>query len=104
MAVYLRTICRKEENDFLIYHYHFFLPPELLLPLFSLSLATVTDIGLPSISLLSRFFMASFASLEDSISTNPKPRLRPVSRSVITFAEDTVPYCVNNFLRSSSVV
>src|SRR5439155_3989723 len=68
------------------------------------SFATETDIALPSISLLLRPWIASLASLSSAISTNPKPRLRPDSLSVITLAEETVPYFPNNSLKFSSVV
>src|SRR5215470_5112083 len=46
--------------------------------------------------------MASSAPLD--ISTNPNPRLRPVSRSVMTWVLVTVPYCPNSCCRSCSVV
>src|SRR4051794_39737317 len=38
------------------------------------------------------------------ISTNPKPRERPVSRSITTWALVTVPYSAKRFARSSDVV
>lgn len=38
------------------------------------------------------------------ISTNPNPRERPVSRSVITFADDTSPNCANKFCKLSLLV
>src|SRR3972149_2782860 len=44
------------------------------------------------------------ASAPSSISTNPKPRDRPVSRSEITCARATVPYGENTSRRSSAVV
>ncbi len=68
------------------------------------SLATVTDIDLPSISFLSSPFIASLASVLDSISTKPNPRLLPVSLSVMTFADETAPNCPNKFFKSSSEV
>src|SRR6185503_14324305 len=46
--------------------------------------------------------MASSAPLD--ISTNPNPRLRPVSRSEITCALVTVPYCPNSCSNSACVV
>src|SRR5262245_47429913 len=44
------------------------------------------------------------ASAPSLISTNPNPRDRPVSRSVITWARVTVPCCANSCSRSSDVV
>ena len=38
------------------------------------------------------------------IATNPNPRERPVSRSVITFADDTSPNCANKFCKLSLLV
>src|SRR3954453_6954931 len=46
--------------------------------------------------------MASSPPLD--ISTKPKPRERPVSRSVATWARVTVPYSPNQLSRSSEVV
>src|ERR1017187_2944823 len=46
--------------------------------------------------------MAACASGSEPISTKPKPFERPVSRSIMTFAELTVPYCANACCRSSS--
>jgi hypothetical protein len=45
--------------------------------------------------------MACSASSDDAISTNPNPRDRPVSRSVITAAESTPPYRANVSRRRS---
>jgi hypothetical protein len=45
--------------------------------------------------------MACSAASGDDISTNPKPRDRPVSRSVITAAESTPPYRANASRRRS---
>lgn len=45
--------------------------------------------------------MASFAPL--AISTNPKPRSRPVSRSVISLTDSTAPYALNRSRMFSSV-
>src|SRR5579862_4059416 len=90
--------------------YHFLklrLPPpeeEFLLPRSSFSLATETLSDLPSISFPSIPCIACLAADSSGISTNPKPRERPVSLSVITFAEDTSPNSLNKFLKSSSVV
>src|SRR5947207_727711 len=44
------------------------------------------------------------ASAPSFISTNPKPRLRPVSRSMTTCDDFTLPYCANRSRRSSLVV
>src|SRR5262249_19033992 len=50
-------------------------------------------------------FMAAIASSAPSaISTKPKPRDRPVSRSMMTCARVTVPYWENASWRSSEVV
>src|SRR6185437_5285650 len=48
-----------------------------------------------------RAAMAFSPSSSLVISTNPKPRERPVSRSVIIATRSTCPYC-SNILRSSS--
>src|SRR5438034_8863873 len=48
--------------------------------------------------------MAFWASPSSFISTNPNPRDRPVSRSVITWARVTVPCWPNSCSRSSDVV
>src|SRR5262249_19904184 len=47
--------------------------------------------------------MASAASWSDDISTNPKPLLRPVSRSVMIFADCTFPAREKVSCRDSSV-
>src|SRR5262245_61075231 len=47
--------------------------------------------------------MAASMSCWVSISTKPKPRERPVSRSLITSAERTVPWAENSSLRSSEL-
>ena len=44
--------------------------------------------------------MAAWAWASLSISTKPKPLLRPVSRSSMTWALCTVPNCENNCSRS----
>src|SRR5881409_1099381 len=48
--------------------------------------------------------MALPASLAELISTNPKPRERPVSRSVTTVADSHVPTCENSDSSSALVV
>lgn len=48
--------------------------------------------------------MADSASLSSFISTKPKPRERPVSRSVMMLTRPTLPYGSNNVRSSSSVV
>src|SRR4051812_11103159 len=88
-----RTVC-SSYND-----HHF-----VLLGRLSLSLATVTELNLPSISLPFNLLMAWSASVEELISTNPNPRLLPVSRSVITLADETWPKDSNNLRKSSSLV
>src|ERR1051325_4033198 len=45
--------------------------------------------------------MAALPSSVEDISTNAKPRERPVSRSSITFTDSTVPACENNSCKSS---
>src|ERR1044072_1462450 len=45
--------------------------------------------------------IAAFPSSFEDISTNAKPRERPVSRSSITFTDSTVPACENNCCKSS---
>src|ERR1051325_2961699 len=45
--------------------------------------------------------MAALPSSVEDISTNAKPRERPVSRSSITFTDSTVPACENNCCKSS---
>jgi hypothetical protein len=45
--------------------------------------------------------MARSASSGEDISTNPNPRDRPVSRSVMTAAESTPPYLANVSRRRS---
>src|SRR4051812_40329873 len=44
------------------------------------------------------------SSAPSAISTNPNPRDRPVSRSVITWARVTVPYWPNAVSKSAAVV
>lgn len=63
----------------------------------------LTVSGRPFIGWLLSASMAAFASASLGISTNPNPRLRPVSRSVTTWARFTAPYCWN-IANSSSVV
>src|SRR6516162_7726733 len=48
--------------------------------------------------------MAFWASAFEAISTNPKPRERPVSRSVMTDADSHVPTSANSASRSALVV
>src|SRR5207244_126111 len=48
--------------------------------------------------------IAFWASLAELISTKPKPRERPVSRSVMTVADVHVPACENSDSRSALVV
>src|SRR5262249_39230252 len=48
--------------------------------------------------------MAFWASPFEAISTNPKPRERPVSRSVMTDADSQVPTSANSASRSALVV
>src|ERR1044072_5311813 len=45
--------------------------------------------------------IAALPSSVEDISTNAKPRERPVSRSSITFTDSTVPACENNCCKSS---
>ena len=45
--------------------------------------------------------MAARPSSSEDISTKPKPRERPVVRSVTTWADVTVPCLVNNFSKSA---
>src|SRR5262245_989024 len=47
--------------------------------------------------------MAARASSSLTISTKPNPRLRPVSRSLRTWALLTVPYCSNSSCSSAEV-
>ena len=47
--------------------------------------------------------MAACASWSLLISTNPNPLERPVSRSMITWAESTVPWAANRSSRSLSL-
>src|ERR1700712_2524744 len=81
-------------------------PPRLPPPpvLSSLSFATETDIARPSTSLLLRPNIASFPSSSEAISTKPKPRERPLSLSIITLAELTVPNCAKSSFNSTSLV
>src|SRR5207302_3770656 len=64
-------------------------------------LATSTLIWRPSSSVPFRRRTASLASSEVVISTNPKPRDRPESRSVTTLAESTPPTAANASRRRS---
>src|SRR6266581_3978904 len=48
--------------------------------------------------------MAFCASWSLAISTNAKPRARPVSRSRMTFTVETLPAFANSAVRSSSLV
>src|ERR1044072_6938951 len=48
--------------------------------------------------------IAALPSSVEDISTNAKPRERPVSRSSITFTDSTVPACENNCCKSSREV
>src|SRR5882724_3711361 len=73
-------------------------PPKLR---FSRGFASFTFKFRPLISLpLNCATAASPASFE-AISTKPKPRERPVSRSSITLADSTVPACENSWCKSS---
>jgi hypothetical protein len=47
--------------------------------------------------------MAAWASWSEPISTNPNPLDRPVSRSMMTWADSTVPNGSNIFSRSPFV-
>src|SRR5690606_2933937 len=58
----------------------------------------------PSHSISCRLRIASSIASWVSISTNPKPRDRPVSRSEITSAERTVPYSPNSVRSLSEVI
>src|SRR6266478_1772150 len=58
----------------------------------------------PSTSCPLNFFTASAASSAVDISTKPNPRERPVSRSVTTAADSTVPAAANSSRRRSSDV
>jgi hypothetical protein len=49
-------------------------------------------------------FIAASASAATSISTKPKPRLCPLSLSVIIFADFTFPKAANKVLKASSFV
>ncbi len=48
-------------------------------------------------------FIAAVASAEDDISTKPKPFERPVSRSIMTLAEETRPNSEKLLSRVESV-
>src|SRR4030095_555250 len=67
-----------------------------------LTFAFEMDIFRPSTSRPSSFSNANPASSSSGISTNPKPRDLPVTRSVITLADFTSPKGVNRLLRFSS--
>ncbi len=54
-----------------------------------------TLIVLPSICMPAVFCMAIWAALALPMVTKPKPLLRPVSRSVITLEDSTVPHAEN---------
>lgn len=58
----------------------------------------------PSMLRPSRAVMADWADSESAISTKPKPRDRPVSRSTMTCALETWPCSVKSFSRSEDVV
>ena len=64
--------------------------------------ASLTTIARPSRAWPFMPLMAACASGSEPISTKPKPFERPVSRSIMTLADDTVPYCANACWRSSS--
>jgi hypothetical protein len=72
-------------------------PPERL------SCASFTRRGRPPISRPSRARMAASAARASSISTNAKPRARPVSRSVMMFTDAISPWASNRLLSSASV-
>ncbi len=46
--------------------------------------------------------MADWASASEPISTKPKPLERPVSRSIMTLAEATLPNCEKAWSSESS--
>jgi len=48
--------------------------------------------------------MAALASVVSGISTKPKPRERPVSRSMMIWTRSTIPYDAKIWLSSASVV
>src|SRR5947207_9130229 len=77
-------------------------PPRLPPPPLVRSWASFTRSGRPPSSLPLRFWMARDASARD-ISTNPKPRGRPVSRSVMMLTDSTVPCAANSSRISASV-
>src|SRR4029077_6352416 len=68
------------------------------------SCASLTLMARPPSSRPLSCAMASLASWSLLISTNAKPRGRPVSRSVTTLASVTVPCCPKTSRSSSSVV
>ena len=65
--------------------------PSIFLYYSAFGRAKDTEIVRPSIMVPSRASMAAVAPASSAYSTNPNPRLRPVSRSVITRAETTDP-------------
>lgn len=67
-------------------------------------LASLTVSGRPSTSAPFMPAIAACASLSLLISTKPKPRERPVSRSMMTCAESTDPNALNAVWRLSFVV
>src|SRR5688572_9686577 len=77
------TALSRKNNSLTLQYYHLLLS--------DLGFATETDMALPPTSLLFKPAIAFLASSSESISTKPKPRLRPVSRSLITLADDTEP-------------
>ncbi len=64
--------------------------------------ASLTTIARPSRAWPFMPLMAAWASASEPISTKPKPLERPVSRSIMTLALETLPYCANACCRSSS--
>src|SRR5215217_2703496 len=73
-------------------------------PRFSRGLASLTLSARPPTSLPLNCSIAAFASSSVDISTKAKPLERPVSRSSITLADETVPAWANNVWRSWLVV
>src|SRR5262249_40821308 len=80
-------------------------PPRFPPPLLgSIGRASLTVNARPSCSVPFNLAMASFASASVDISTKPKPLLRPVSRSVMIFADSTVPNAANISEREVSLI
>src|SRR5882672_272861 len=95
------TLIRIDDGDY--QRLEFELEKErLLLGLSSFGLASFTLIARPSTVAPSSSAIAFLAASSSDISTKPKPLLRLVNLSVITFAEVTSPYSLKYSLRSSS--